>query len=117
PAGAGRAADRDLPAQPVRRVDRRLADRGPGLQAVRWLGAVVAGPVGAPGAGRRAVLAAAVAVPHPARRRPGARRLTPRSPGVPARAGLAGHRVHGAAEPDLLRHAVLAADHVPRSRG
>jgi CP family cyanate transporter-like MFS transporter len=39
---------------------------------------------------------------------------------VPARARLAGRRVHGAAEHDLLRHAVLAAHVVPgpgRERG
>ena len=44
----------------------------------------------------------------------GACRCTARpAEAVPLRADLAGHRVHGVAEPDLLRGAVLAADHVP----
>ena len=61
-------------------------------------------------------------VPHPAAARPESResgaaarpalRAAPRK-ALPLRADLAGHRVHGVAEPDLLRGAVLAADDVP----
>ena len=65
-------------------------------------------------------------LPHPAAARPESREpgaaaasCPPRRPAeaLPLRADLAGHRVHGVAEPDLLRGAVLAADHAPGPGG
>ena len=118
---------------------RGLADRGagvPGGGRVRG-GAALAGHVGAAGADRGRGLAAAASLPHragPGRARRGRARggraggrrsrRGGRSAGAgrrrsragPDAAGLAGHGVHGAAEPDLLRHLVLVPDHLPGSR-
>src|ERR1700760_2058754 len=47
---------------------------------------------------------------------PGPGRRADRCQGIPVRADLGGHRVHGAAEPAVLRRAVLAADHLPGPR-
>ena len=75
--------------------------------------------VGAARAGRRGGLAAAAEIPDRALSRGGAAGIArirsrgasraPRrpAPALPLRADLAGHRVHGLAEPDLLRGAVL----------
>src|ERR1700750_2844971 len=46
----------------------------------------------------------------------GGRRQAGQRQGVPVRAHLAGDRVHGAAEPAVLRRAVLAAHHLPGPR-
>ena len=74
-----------------------------------------------PGAGGRGGLAAAVEVPDAPAAGSLGRATAPkagRGAARPAeafslRADLAGHRVHGVAEPDLLRGAVLASDHAP----
>ena len=92
----------------------------PALVPLTAAPAAAAAPQARPGA------VAQPRVPHPAHRdarsrcgvpRPRPPRL-PWCPGtraarLPARPDLAGNRIHGAAEPDLLRDPVLAAHHVP----
>ncbi len=113
PPRAGGPADRDLPAQHVRRVGAWLADRGPGVPGFRRVAPADPRAVGAARPRRGAGMAAPVAVPdgtgQPGRR-PASTQAT--SEDVQAPAGMAGHGLHGAAEPDLLHSALVAADPV-----
>ena len=78
---------------------------------------LVLGRVGAARAGRRRGLAAAAAAADGSRGGgPGPGRPRRRAADGQVPAGLAGDGVHGAAEPVLLRRAVLVPDHVPRPR-
>src|SRR6266568_3545169 len=113
-AGQGGPADWDLPARAVRGRDPGLAGRGAGVPGIRGLGVADAGNVGAASHCGGAGVAAARAVPDGSGQ-PGRVPAGPAATreGVQAPARMAGDGLHGTAEPDLLRCALVAADPVP----
>ena len=133
-AGPGRAADRAVPADARGRGDRRLAAGGArcstrqadgttaGSASVRITLGLWAGPavLAAALCGCRSSVTARCPMTRARRGRPVGDAGDGAASGCagdgPQRAGMAGHAVHGPAEPVVLRHFVLVPDHVPGSR-